>query len=47
MLDPYYDALTNTLVYESSRPLAVGDVVRVLPGEGGGGGGGGELYILL
>lgn len=29
MLDPYYDESTNTLVYESSRPLLPGDVVRV------------------
>jgi len=29
MLDPYYDAPSNTLVYESCRPLVVGDVVRV------------------
>ena len=29
MLHPYYHAPTNTLVYQSSRPLVVGDVVRV------------------
>ena len=29
MLDPYYDVPTNTLVFQSSRPLVPGDVVRV------------------